>query len=274
MPISKCLGKDLYYEIHGEKGEYLLVLNGMLMTTRAWLSVLPSLAEHYRVILLDMVDQGQSEKMTEAYSNAFQADVVKVLLDNLGVEQTYVTGTSYGGTVALLLALHYPEKVKKMFLFSTGGGFANSDSGDVIDGWRAAAQSYDLDTYFDAVNPYVYAPKFFERHGAAISAGKELLRPFVTEAYFEAVIRLGDSVRNHYDLSGKTEQITCPVLIAAGEFDQLLAVDELRTLAQMLPDGHFVIIPEAGHVSIFEQPAVVLALMLGWFREIQFVKLF
>ena len=73
-------GKQIYYELHGE-GRPLLLLNGIMMSCRSWAEFVQPLSAQNQLILLDMLDQGRSAKMTEPYDHSVQIRLVDALLD-------------------------------------------------------------------------------------------------------------------------------------------------------------------------------------------------
>ena len=78
-------GKQIYFEVHGQ-GEPLLVLNGIFMNCASWAPLVPVLCRHHRLILVDLPDQGRSDRMPSAYGQALQAEVVSALLKHLGLD--------------------------------------------------------------------------------------------------------------------------------------------------------------------------------------------
>jgi len=81
-----------------------------------------ALAEHFRVIVPDMPGYGRSDKHVD-HSDPFGylADIVRGLLDALGVDTAHLIGNSYGGAAALRLALDTPDRVGKLVLMGPGG---------------------------------------------------------------------------------------------------------------------------------------------------------
>ena len=75
-------GKQVYYETYGE-GRPLLLLNGIMMSCASWKEFIEPLSARNMLILVDMLDQGKSDKMTEAYDHAVQIRLVDALLYNL-----------------------------------------------------------------------------------------------------------------------------------------------------------------------------------------------
>ena len=91
-------GKKVYYETYGE-GRPLLLLNGIMMSCASWKEFIEPLSAQNMLILVDMLDQGKSEKMTEAYDHAVQLRLVDALLDELKLEKC-VIATQIGSGVA------------------------------------------------------------------------------------------------------------------------------------------------------------------------------
>jgi 4,5:9,10-diseco-3-hydroxy-5,9,17-trioxoandrosta-1(10),2-diene-4-oate hydrolase len=81
-----------------------------------------SLAEHFRVIVPDMPGYGRSAKGVD-HSDPFGylADMIRGLLDELGVGTACLVGNSYGGAAALRLTLDTPQRVGKLVLMGPGG---------------------------------------------------------------------------------------------------------------------------------------------------------
>jgi 4,5:9,10-diseco-3-hydroxy-5,9,17-trioxoandrosta-1(10),2-diene-4-oate hydrolase len=81
-----------------------------------------SLAEHFRVIVPDMPGYGRSAKgVDQSDPFGYLADMIRGLLDGLGVGTASLVGNSYGGAAALRLALDTPHRVGKLVLMGPGG---------------------------------------------------------------------------------------------------------------------------------------------------------
>ena len=81
-----------------------------------------SLAEHFRVIVPDMPGYGRSAKgVDQSDPFGYLADMIRGLLDGLGVGTACLVGNSYGGAAALRLALDTPQRVGKLVLMGPGG---------------------------------------------------------------------------------------------------------------------------------------------------------
>jgi len=81
-----------------------------------------ALAQHFRVIVPDMPGYGRSEKgIDQSDPFGYLADMIRGLVDELGVDTVHLVGNSYGGAAALRLALDTPNRVGKLVLMGPGG---------------------------------------------------------------------------------------------------------------------------------------------------------
>jgi 4,5:9,10-diseco-3-hydroxy-5,9,17-trioxoandrosta-1(10),2-diene-4-oate hydrolase len=81
-----------------------------------------ALAEHFRVIVPDMPGYGRSAKgVDQSDPFGYLADMIRGLIDELGIGTACLVGNSYGGAAALRLALDTPQRVGKLVLMGPGG---------------------------------------------------------------------------------------------------------------------------------------------------------
>ena len=81
-----------------------------------------ALAQQFRVIVPDMPGYGRSAKRVDQHDPfGYLADMIRGLLDELGLATAHLAGNSYGGAAALRLALDTPQRVDKLVLMGPGG---------------------------------------------------------------------------------------------------------------------------------------------------------
>jgi 4,5:9,10-diseco-3-hydroxy-5,9,17-trioxoandrosta-1(10),2-diene-4-oate hydrolase len=81
-----------------------------------------ALATHFRVIVPDMPGYGRSVKGVDQNDPfGYLADMIRGLVDELGIDTIHLIGNSYGGAAALRLALDTPHRVGKLVLMGPGG---------------------------------------------------------------------------------------------------------------------------------------------------------
>lgn len=152
-------GKKVFYTAIGE-GKPLLILNGIMMSTMSWGAFEKHFTKENKLILVDLLDQGQSDKMTEAFTQDIQVEVVNSLLDELKIDKVSILGTSYGGEVALQFAVKYPNRVHRMVLANTVAK-TNAWLKEIGEAWNYAANVPEA--YYCTTIPTIYSPRYYDR---------------------------------------------------------------------------------------------------------------
>lgn len=112
-------GLTMYYEVHGDSGEPLVLLHGAYMTIPTnWAGLIPTLSQTHQVIALELQNHGRTSDRDTPITYEGMADDVAALLDHLGVEKAAVFGYSMGGGVAIRLAMQHPERVSRLVVAS------------------------------------------------------------------------------------------------------------------------------------------------------------
>ena len=110
--ILGLAGGDLHVIDEGDPGDPAVVLiHGFTASTDWWAPVAGGLASDLRVIRVDLLGHGASEKPTEGYSMENQADLVAAAMRRLDLRRATVVGHSLGGLVATALAERHPNLV-------------------------------------------------------------------------------------------------------------------------------------------------------------------
>ena len=112
-------GAKVHYQEFGDASKpKLLLIHGFTASAYVWKTTAPMLADKgFHVIAVDLLGFGFSEKPAWFdYSIQSQARMISRLMNRLGIGTATIVGSSYGGAVALTLALDYPERVEKLVL--------------------------------------------------------------------------------------------------------------------------------------------------------------
>ena len=112
-------GSSVHYQEFGDPTHPTLVLiHGYTASLFVWNKVAPELADAgYHVVAVDLIGFGYSDKPRWFdYSIQGQARMVSRFMNVLGIGRATLVGSSYGGAVAMTMALDYPEYVEKLVL--------------------------------------------------------------------------------------------------------------------------------------------------------------
>lgn len=260
-------GKQVHYEVHGDAGNPIVLLNGIMMSTMSWKPFTESMTRHNTLVLVDFFDQGQSQRMTHSYDHSIQVELLHAVLEEvagqLNCEKFTLMGISYGGEIAIQYALAHPQWVRRLVLANTCGR-TSSWLKKIGDGWNEVARTDSGYAYYLTTIPVIYSTKFFEER-AQWMENREV---FLTE-YFgrkdvrEALIRLTDSSVG-YDVVDRLHEISCPTLIISSSEDVLVPPTEQQLLHEKIKGSVYVTINGSGHASMYEAPESFAALTLGF----------
>jgi pimeloyl-ACP methyl ester carboxylesterase len=118
---SSFIHKDrrLFYDVYGDEGPLLVYLHGLLIDSEINRGIAEAVAARgHRVVLLDLLGHGRSDKPTHAseYRIDTYADQVFALLDHLGEHDAVLGGMSLGANVSLFAATRQPDRVRGLVL--------------------------------------------------------------------------------------------------------------------------------------------------------------
>jgi pimeloyl-ACP methyl ester carboxylesterase len=240
-------------------GEPLLCLHGLGGTKASFLPTVSALAEHHRVIAVDLPGFGESDKPIAArYDAPFFADSVVALLDALGIGRAHVAGNSMGGRVAIELGLRAPERVGGLVMLSPALAFLRDRRWK----WLLAADLPKLGLLQPApraiVEPIVRRLVPGAEHGWAASGVDEFLRAFLTprgRAAFYAAARniYLDEPHGERGLWTRMAELSPRSLFVWGRHDQLVPASFRKHVERTLPAARHVEL-ECGHVPQVEAP--------------------
>ncbi len=247
-----------YYD--SGRGPALLLIHGMFGDHLDWEPVLEPLAQHYRVIAIDLPGFGDSPKIAEEPSADLFVTAVTGLLDQLGIERAVVAGNSFGGQVAMSLALAHPERVKKLVLVTPGG--LHRYAPDEIDAALDRLSETNLLAFTPAVHAVIFG-RLFHAQGTAIQQryiAKQDAK--LTRAnYPEYVQFMHRSMRLSLELCllEQLRGLTMPVQILHGRHDPVIRLDWIESALPLFPDVQLIVYPDCGHVPQLEHPDRVVA---------------
>jgi 3-oxoadipate enol-lactonase len=260
MPIAKLPNIELYYERAGE-GPPLLFISGTGGDLRVKPNVLDGpFAKSFDLLAYDQRGLGRSVKPDVDYSMADYADDAAALMDSLGWASAKVVGVSFGGMVAQELVLRRPDKVERLVLACTspgGAGGASYPFHEVqhLQGEERARHLIPVsDTRRDAAWQAANAEQFaqFVAMGAA--------DPYAGEPGREMGARRQLEARAGHDTWDRLDQISCPVLIAAGRYDGIALPKTQDRMADRIA-GSKLRFFEGGHMFMLQDRAALPAML-------------
>jgi len=258
-------GVSLFYEEKGnlKSPKSVFFLNGVMASTSSWALQVPVFEKlGFRIVLHDFRGQLKSDKPQGPYTFKQHAQDTVDLMDHLGIQSAHIVGTSYGGEVAMKMAIDHPSRVQSLCLIDSVSELDSVLSAFVY-GWKDAAQTKDGERFFKLMMPSIYSDTFIKNNQDMLEK-RTLAMKTMAPSYFEGQIALYDTFLNDVTMTSDLPKIKCPALVIVGENDIL----KPRKFSQIMVDGiknaEFLMIPDCGHVTIFEKPDALNSALLGF----------
>jgi pimeloyl-ACP methyl ester carboxylesterase len=241
MPYLDRAGTRIYYEVTGGPGDRppLLLSHGYGASSRMWQPNLAALAADRTVITWDMRGHGASDSPDdpEQYSHAACVADMAALLDAAGAERAVLGGLSLGGFVSLEFVLVHPQRADAVMLFDTGPGYRSDQ----------ARQRWNERAFKTADR--------LERDGITALGGSAEADYGHRSARGLALAARGMLAQRDGHVIEALASVKVPVLVLVGARDEpfLGAADYVTA---KIPGAVKVVVPDAGHISNADQPAL------------------
>ncbi len=265
-------GHRAVYRVAG-RGPTVVLIHGMVNSSRHWEGIAKQLAGSYRVVAPDLIGHGDSAAPRGDYSLGAHAAGIRDLLTTIGVERATIVGHSLGGGVAMQFFYQFPQRTERLVLISSGGlGREVSPllRGATLPGasplLRVAAQRRLVDA-IDGVGGRLRARG--SSKGVYLEAVARALRPLQEPGSRRAFLQ---TLRSVIDVHGQHVSARdrlyllgdMPTLIVWGERDRTIPIAHGRAAEESIPRCRFETLPRAAHFPHLEDPDG-LAMALGDF---------
>jgi len=265
-------GHRAVYRVAGS-GPNLVLIHGMINSSRHWEEVAARLADSHRVIAPDLIGHGDAATPRGDYSLGAHAASIRDLLTTIGVERATIVGHSLGGGVAMQFFYQFPQRTERLGLVSSGGlghGVSPMLRGAALPGsatlLRLASRPRVVDSLAGA--------------GARLRA-----RGNSTGVYLQAVARaLGplqesgsrraflQTLRSVIDFQGQKVSARdrlyllgeMPTLIVWGERDRTIPIAHGLQASAAIPNCRFETLPKAAHFPNLEDPEGLADTLRDW----------
>lgn len=239
----------------------MLLLHGISASFDFYDSVIPQLASSFRVLGLDLLGFGGSDKPKEiAYSLQLYADLILEFLDKTGATTqgpVYGTGHSMGGKYLLATALTHPGTFGKLVL-------SNTDGFVTLPSW---ARAFGLPGVRHLLKPLATTEKMSRKMFDAALHNRQaiddklylrLLDIARDHGAFDTTMKLNRNMMNldmqHTGLRSRLGELKQPVLIIWGDHDQYISPKIAPLVNREIPTSRLIVFRDCGHCPMLEYP--------------------
>lgn len=242
---------NIHFEVQGNENaqQTLVFLNGLSQSTVSWILTTPYFKDDYKIVLIDFIFQGTSDKTGESRNFDVHAQDVISVLDFLKIDKPIIFGLSYGSLVAQNLAVNYSNRLSKLILASTFAVKTPYYEAIELSWWRALEYGgYGL--MLDIMLPNVLSEGYFKNPLFPIDLMKQTRQEANEDK--NALFKLMQATKERPDYRAELKKITTPTLVIQGEKDTLFPVHMAQEVSNSIIDSQLVVIPFAGHTLNLE----------------------
>jgi pimeloyl-ACP methyl ester carboxylesterase len=247
-------GLRIHYQEFGEEtAPPVVLIHGYSASTYTWSNAAPRLAaEGFRVFVVDLIGFGFSQKPAWSdYTIDTQARMIVRFMNRLGIGRAVVVGSSYGGAIALSVALDNPERVEKLIL---SAAVCNDEIKNL-----PLTRLVTTPVLGEVFAPFLTGSKTYVR-----ARLKNSLNPanhhLIDETRVESImlpLQAADSHRSllatlknwHADrLERDAQNLNVPTLLIWGEDDKVIPLYNGDKLHRAIPDSRLIVFKNCGHM--------------------------
>jgi pimeloyl-ACP methyl ester carboxylesterase len=255
-----CRGAAIRYADIG-KGRAIVLLHGFLEASDVWFynGFAEALAKKYRVIAIDLPGHGKSDCLGYVHKMERLADVVKDVMDHLGLRRYVLVGHSLGGYVALAFAEHYIEQVSGLCLFhSTALADSEEKRLDRERAIRLVKRNTIRYTHPLITNLFALANVRYMKKEIA------WLRRLAARTKKQGIVATleGMKIRQNRELVLRFAPF--PVFIIAGKRDRMIPFQTLEEQARLAKTTRLLTLDRVGHMGFIEAKDSTLRKLLAF----------
>lgn len=245
-------GATIAYRVDGPAhAPAILLLNSLGADVSMWDEPASRLAMRYRVVRHDARGHGASTAVPGPYTIENLARDALAVLDDIGIDRAHLVGISLGGMVAIWIAAHEPQRVRRVVLANTASRIGTpetwTDRADAVRRGGTAAVA-------PAVMERFFSERFRRDRPDVVARFETALRGFSADGYAGACVALRDA-----DLASEVRSIVAPTLIVGGTEDVSTPVSDVERLHEQIDGSRLVLLRGAGHLSSVEEPEAFAA---------------
>lgn len=272
-------GLNVHYKIYGSGEPVMILLHGFGASTFSWREVVAPLSQVGTVIAYDRPAFGLTERPLSGkwvgqnpYSFEAQPDLLAGLMDALGIEQAILIGHSAGGTVAVQMALTYPQRVRGLVLVDA----AIFTGGRALPGWldwlKETPQANRLGPLLarslqERGDDFIRS-SWHDPAGVTQEVLAGYRKPLQVNHWDRALWELTKSARP-LNLPERLSELDMPVLVMTGDDDRIVPTEQGIALADQIAGAQLVVIADCGHLPHEERPQEFLAAVLPFVQSLK-----
>ncbi|HYW81582.1 MAG TPA: alpha/beta fold hydrolase [Thermoguttaceae bacterium] len=252
-------------------GPPVVLVHGFPLDHTMWDAQIDALATSYRVIAPDLRGFGRSRldagvlRPGATITIERFADDLAEMLDALDIDEPVtLCGLSMGGYIAMEFYRKYRSRLGKLALLDTR---SENDTPEMAAGRREMAERVlceGPEPLVDGMTPRLFAEATVVDRPEIVEQLRRVMLGNRPNAIAAALLGMAERA----NMTAMLGTIDCPTLVLVGELDAISTAEEMRSIADEVPNCRFEKIAGSGHMSTMEKPAEVNAILLDFLAEV------
>jgi pimeloyl-ACP methyl ester carboxylesterase len=254
-----------------ESAPPLVLLHGLAERRQVFSGLMAVLAPQLRVVAMDLPGFGGSPPLPGGgFDLGAVCERVEAAIAELGLERPAMLGHSLGGGVTVRYAAERRGALQALVLIAPAGLIA---SGAVRPSWRHPRLHALGRIALRAAMPLIVSRRGLRERafnrvvGDPVSLDADLARELLMGAAQGRSTPAAGIEIVYAGLRDRLDALTLPTLVVWGARDHVVSPRYAEPLRDALPDGRLLLLPEAGHVPMSEQPDAVASAVLALLQE-------
>lgn len=245
------------------RGEPLILVHGLADDHRAWRRTVPDLMLRHRVLMYDLRGHGQTS-LGEPDGTLRQLghDLV-ALMDAIGIDRAAVAGFSLGGTIAMRVAIDYPDRFSGLVLVATSSRVGRA----AADWYRQRVDMVERDDPALRATLDVDTADVYTQSPAELEDGLLIRRQSTADPRGYANACAAMAALNAAPLDPELNRISAPTLIVASELDHHCPPKAGEIICAGIRGSRLEIIPGAGHPIPVEKPGELADSIISFLHD-------
>jgi pimeloyl-ACP methyl ester carboxylesterase len=243
----------------------VLLIHGFPFDHSLWRHQMAALTR-WQCLAPDLRGAGTSRAPASAdeYSMGTYADDLIALLDRARISDAVICGLSLGGYIVFELLRRFPERVRAAILCNTKAVGDTPEAKRGRDVLAARTMKDGTGAVAAELVPKLLARSTRERRPQVVREVTEM----ILRQPMAGIVGALRALRERPDSTPLLDRIRIPVLVVAGDDDQIAPAAAMQEMARVIPGSAFVLVAEAGHMAPLEQPLAVNAALAGFLERL------
>ena len=244
----------------GNSKKTLVLLHGLGASAERWTAVIPIFAEHFRVVVPDLIGFGYSDKPLTDYTLDFFSNFLEKFFIASNVDRPIILGSSLGGQISAEYTSTHPQNVEKLILTSPSGVMKQATP--ALDAYMMAAM-YPNEQ--NAKNAFELMEGSGEKIDEKITDGfiERMRLPNAKLAFMSTLLGL----KNSNSMIKKLESISSPTLIIWGTNDPVIPIAFAGEFVSAIKNCQFYEMNTCGHTPYVQEPEKFVSYVLKFLNN-------